>query len=45
MGMEGNFFSTMTAKLPMGGQGLGWLVPAVVAAVVALAVSGMSKKK
>ncbi|HRV72175.1 MAG TPA: GerAB/ArcD/ProY family transporter [Thermovirgaceae bacterium] len=45
MGMEGNFFSTMTAKLPLGGQGLGWLVPAVVAAVVALAVSGMSKKK
>ncbi len=45
MGMEGNFFSTMTAILPLGGQGLGWLVPAVVAAVVALAVSGMSKKK
>ena len=45
MGMEGNFFSTMTAKLPLGGQGLGWLIPAVVAAVVALAVSSMSKKK
>jgi LIVCS family branched-chain amino acid:cation transporter len=45
MGMEGNFFSTMTAKLPLGGQGLGWFIPAVVAAVVALAVSSMSKKK
>jgi branched-subunit amino acid permease len=45
MGMEGNPFSTMTAKLPLGGQGLGWLVPAVVAAAVALVVSGMSKKK
>lgn len=45
MGMEGNPFSAMTARLPLGGQGLGWLIPAVVAAGVAMVISGMSRKK
>ncbi len=45
MGMEGNPFSAMTARLPLGGQGLGWLIPAVVAAGVGMVISGMSRKK
>ena len=42
MGMADNPFSSLTAKLPLGGQGLGWLVPALVGAL-AMFFAGRSK--
>lgn len=45
MGMTDNGLSAFTAKLPLGAQGLGWLVPAVAASVIAMIFAGMSKKK
>lgn len=45
MGMANNGLSAFTAKLPLGAQGLGWLVPAVAASVIAMVFAGMSKKK
>jgi len=44
MGMADNPFSAMTAKLPLGGQGLGWLVPALVVGALAMLLPGRSKK-
>jgi LIVCS family branched-chain amino acid:cation transporter len=44
MGMADNPFSGLTAKLPLGGQGLGWLVPALVVGALALLFAGRSKK-
>lgn len=45
MGMTDNGLSAFTAKLPLGAQGLGWLVPAFAASVIAMIFAGMSKKK
>ena len=44
MGFEGNVLSAMTAHLPLGTQGLGWLIPALAGAVVAFIFTGISKK-
>ena len=44
MGMADNPFSSLTAKLPLGGQGLGWLVPALVVGALAMLFAGRSKK-
>lgn len=45
MGFKKNVLSVMTAKLPLGAQGLGWLVPSVAMGALALVFAGTSKKK
>lgn len=43
MGLPGNALSKMTASLPLGAQGLGWLLPSLVVAAVMMVVAGRNK--
>lgn len=44
MGFPGNALSKMTASLPLGAHGLGWLLPSLVVAATVIVFAGMSKK-
>jgi len=43
MGFPGNALSKVTASLPPGAQGLGWLLPSLVVAAVMMVVAGRKK--
>jgi len=43
MGLPGNALSRMTASLPLGAQGLGWLLPSIAVAAVMMVVAGRRK--
>lgn len=43
MGFPGNALSKLTASLPLGAQGLGWLLPSLVVAVVMMVFAGREK--
>lgn len=45
LGFAGNIISSLVAKLPLGTQGLGWMVPTLAVFVVVQLISSLSGKK
>ena len=45
VGFGNNFFTRMNSSLPLGNQGLAWLVPTVIAVIAGLIVANYSKPK
>ncbi len=45
LGFSNNFFTRMNSTLPLGKQGLAWLVPTIIAVIIGMIISRTSKQK